>query len=94
MKYRIVRADKHNWDVERYQEAGGIISRGRYSGQEKQARWMVEGHFNRLEHAAKFMVDKATGSYVEEGQAILDAITAAQEAVLEAVNEAKEQEAT
>lgn len=39
MKYRIIKHDKFNWAIQEFQEGGGEISRGRYSGQEKQEKW-------------------------------------------------------
>ena len=52
MKRRIIRADSLNWAIQEFQEGGGIVERGRYAGQTKQARWKApEAFYKNVEHA-------------------------------------------
>lgn len=85
MKYRIVKHDKLNWAIQRFQEGGDEISRGRYAGQEKQEKWMPpKSFYPTLRHAAKDLLDMAAGDALLSGEAtdILTAIQAAERTVL------------
>ena len=82
--YRIARPNVHNWTVEKWDE-GGVITRGPHTGEVAEPKWKPVTYHSHLEHAARAMMDKATGDLVAEGQAILDAIEAARDIVLEAV---------
>lgn len=85
-KYRIQRLDDHNWTLEEFQEGGETISRGRFAGQEKQARWKAPIAFYRtLRDAATALLDKATGDALTETKSILEAITLAENRVLAAL---------
>jgi hypothetical protein len=94
MKRRIIRADALNWAIQEFQTGGDTIERGRYAGQEKQARWKApEMFFARLEDAAKRFFQEEVGDTVPEGeaidlQALLVAIPAAEARTMSAVKEA------
>ena len=86
MKYRITHPDPHNWCIEEFQEGGSTISRGRFAGQEMQAKWKAPTHFYRsLEDAAKALLTKAAGDSMLTGEAlsVLDAIGIAEKRVQE-----------
>lgn len=62
MKRRIIKADAHNWAIQEWQEGGGTVERGRYSGQEKQAKWKnPEAFFPTLHAACGSMLDEIVG---------------------------------
>ncbi|MCI0563649.1 MAG: hypothetical protein MN733_34685, partial [Nitrososphaera sp.] len=93
MKRRIIRADPLNWAIQEYQEGGDAIERGRYAGQEKQAKWKApELFFVRLEDAVKrFLLDDI--EQVPEGEAldlraILSAIPEAEARTVETIKQA------
>ena len=57
---RIRNRDKNNWTIERYQ-AGGIVSRGKYKGQEIEAKWdeiNPVGYYPTLKDAAHRLMDE------------------------------------
>lgn len=86
MKYRIIKADKYNWDIEEAKEAGAIISRGPYAGQPMKAGWKPsERHYNSLKTAALGLIDVAAGDALLTGEAttILEALKQAEAIVLE-----------
>jgi hypothetical protein len=84
MKYRITHPDKYNWDLERFEGGGELISRGRYVGQEKKAKWVTVSHHGNLRAAAKAMLTQAAGDALLAGEAegILEALTLAEERVM------------
>lgn len=85
MKYRITHPDEYNWCIEEWQEGGGTVERGRYAGQQKQARWKApESFYPSLKHAALGLLDKAAGDALLSGEAadILSAIKQAEACVL------------
>lgn len=93
MKYRITHPDPHNWCIEEYQEGGETISRGRFAGQEKQAKWKAPTAFYRtLKDAATALLDKATGDALTETASILEAIKLAEARVIEALPKEEPQE--
>lgn len=56
---RIRNKDKFNWTIERFQ-SDGIISRGKYKGQEMKAKWQVTdpvGYYPTLKEAARGLLD-------------------------------------
>lgn len=62
MKRRIIRADSLNWAIQEWQEGGGIIERGRFSGQEKKAKWKApESFFTTLTWAARCLFHDIVG---------------------------------
>jgi hypothetical protein len=90
-KFRIKRRDENNWVIERWQ-SGGIISRGRYAGQQKKEKWdeiNPVGYFPSLAHAARRLLDEELAAeWPEEGWTgadLLEALKAAEARVLEAV---------
>lgn len=90
MKRRIIRADAHNWAIQEWQEGGDAIERGRYAGQEKQAKWKApELFFSRLTDAAKRFLAEDIGQ-IPQGEAldlkaILTAIPEAEARVVDAI---------
>lgn len=89
MKYRITHPDKYNWCVEAWEEGGEAISRGRYVGQLKKAKWIVLGYHSTLRNAATAMLDDAAGDAIASGEAtsILQAIELAETRVMAAIAE-------
>ena len=87
MKYRITHPDKYNWCVEGYDEGGTAITRGRYVGQTKKAKWTVIGYHSSLQHAAKALLDDAAGDSIEaeEATSLLHAIELAEARVMAAL---------
>lgn len=88
MKYRITHPDPLNWCIEEWQEGGETISRGKFAGQEKQARWKAPTSFHRsLADAAKALLNLAAGDALLSGEAttILEAIKLAEDRVLAAL---------
>jgi hypothetical protein len=88
MKYRISHPDPLNWCIEEYQEGGGVVERGRYAGQAKQARWKApERFYPSLRIAATALLDLAAGDALIAGEAtsILEAIKLAEERVIAAL---------
>lgn len=62
MKRRIIRADSLNWAIQEWQEGGDEISRGRFAGQTKKAKWkMPESFFRTLADAARNMLHEEIG---------------------------------
>ena len=95
MKYRITHPDPHNWCIEEFQEGGSTISRGRFAGQETQARWKAPTAFYRtLEDAAKGLLNRAAGDAMltGEAQSTLDAIGIAEKRVMETLAAMGQQE--
>lgn len=83
-KYRITHPDQHNWCIEEWQDGGEKISRGRYAGQEKTAKWMDPSLFyGTLRQAALALLDKAAGDAMLTGEAtsILHALELAEKRV-------------
>lgn len=60
-KFRIRKADVHNWVIERYEAGGEIAKRGRTAGQPKAERWVVTGYFAQLKYAAQRLADEILG---------------------------------
>lgn len=89
-KYRIRKADPHNWVIERFEEGGEIAKRGRTAGQPKASRWVNEGYFAQLKHAAQRMPDILLGEGELEitGREILERIEQAEKRAIEIVEEA------
>ena len=88
MKYRIQRLDDHNWTVEEFQEGGGTIGRGRFAGQEMQAKWKAPESFHRtLKDAALALLHKAAGDALltQETTSLLEAINLAEARVIAAL---------
>lgn len=88
MKYRITHPDPHNWCIEEFQEGGSTISRGKFAGQEMQAKWKAPTAFYRtLEDAAKALLDKAAGDALLTGETtnVLEALKLAEARVQEAL---------
>lgn len=85
MKYRIGKHDKLNWAIYEWQEGGEAISRGRYAGDAKQAKWKApKAFYPSLRSAALGLIDQAAGDALLAGEAasILDAIKQAEACVL------------
>jgi hypothetical protein len=92
-KFRIRKMDKDNWVIERFEAGGGIAQRGRTAGQPKAARWVVDGYFAQIKHAAKRLPDTILGDILEgqenvTGTQILAAILAAEERAVKIVEAA------
>lgn len=90
MKYRIVRRDPLNWAIERWQEGGQPISRGRYAGQLTQAKWDTVnpvGFYPTLAHAARRLLDEEIGNDWT-GTDILEVVQAAEARVIAVVEQA------
>ena len=88
MRYRITHPDPHNWCIEEFQEGGSTISRGKFAGQEMQAKWKAPTCFYRtLKDAALALFDKAIGDALITGETtnMLEAIKLAEERVLAAL---------
>jgi hypothetical protein len=91
MQYQLRKMDEHNWQLWRWQEGGETITRGRYAGQDKQAKWCpMDNYYGKLEHAAAGLFEVAVKDRTESGtdldtETILVAIADAQAAVLAAV---------
>ena len=97
MKYQIRREDKHNWTIYEWQNGGDIITRGKYVGEVKQAKWIpLNGgsYHQRLEHVAKALLDYATGANCPEGnltaKTVLAAIEKAQGEVMDTFRDFQE----
>ena len=92
MKRRIIRADSLNWAIQEWQEGGDTISRGRYSGQAKQARWkMPEAFYRTLADAASGMLheiigDVPSGEVNLTGKQLSEQVSTAEQAVKLYVN--------
>jgi hypothetical protein len=92
-KFRIRKADKDNWVVERFEAGGGIAQRGRTAGQPKAARWVVDGYYNQIKFAAIRLTDTILGDILEgqeniTGKEILAAITQAEARALKIIEDA------
>lgn len=79
-QYRIRKMDDNNWVVERFEEGGEIAKRGRTAGQPKAARWVIEGYYAQLKHAAQRLTDTILGEGDLEvtGREILERIEQAE----------------
>jgi hypothetical protein len=94
MKWTIRKMNELNWQVWEWQDGGETVSRGRYAGQEKQAKWIpLESYHGSLRNAVKWLVNHATRANVESGTdldtaTILAAIEKAEQNVLDAVSTA------
>lgn len=92
-KYAIRKVDDLNWQIFKWQEGGETIERGRYVGQETQARWCpMESYHPNVVNAAQWLLKEATLNNSEAGvnldtAAILLAVEAARVDVLAAVAE-------
>lgn len=93
-KLRLRLRDRHNWVIEGYQEGGDLIARGRYVGQEKQAKWDTInpiGYFPNLVWAAKRLLDEELRRLWPKdgwtGQDLTAIVDAAEARVLAAVEE-------
>lgn len=85
MRYKISHPDPLNWCIEEWQAADGLVERGRYAGQQKQARWKApECFYPSLRIAAMALIDKAAGDalIVQEATNILEALKLAEQHVL------------
>jgi hypothetical protein len=94
MKFRIRRRDALNWVIERFQEGGQEITRGRYVGQLTKEKWddvNPVGYFPNLKHATRRMMDEVLADeWPEEGwtgEDLTQAMEAAEARVLAAVEE-------
>lgn len=91
MKYQIRKMNDLNWQVWEWQE-GGTVSRGRYVGQEKQAKYVpMESYHGTIGSAVKWMLEHAIRANVESATeldtaAILAAVEQARTDVLDAVS--------
>ena len=95
MKFRILKRDKHNWVIERWQE-GGTITRGRFTGQEKREGWdeiNPVGYYRSLRDAAMDLLDIEIAEGWT-GQKIKEEISAAEARVKSALEETKTVENT
>lgn len=93
MKRRIIRADALNWAIQEYQEGGGTVERGRYAGQEKQARWKAPNAFyGRLEHAISGLFRDCVGDgpdgFTMDEATLLERIEQAEKRTIETLQEA------
>jgi len=92
MKRRIIRLDALNWAIQEWQEGGGLVERGRYAGQPKQAKWKIpEQHFSRLDHAARQLFHEIVGELPSgetlTGEQLIAAIKEAEEKTAKTVAE-------
>ena len=93
MKWAIRKMNELNWQVWEWQEGGGTISRGRYAGQPKQAKWIpLESYHYTLKDAVRWLLHHAARQHAEtdvnlDTAAILEAIEKAEKSVTEAVKQ-------
>ena len=89
-KYRIRKADPNNWVIERFEAGGEIAKRGRTAGKPKAERWVIEGYFAQLKHAAQRLTDTILGETGLEvtGAEILERIEQAEARAMKIVEEA------
>lgn len=52
MKFRLIN-DNTQWILQKYQEGGSVVAKGKYKGQIKQAKWKDVGYHLWLEHAVE-----------------------------------------
>jgi len=89
-QYRIRKADPLNWVIERFEPGGEIAKRGRTAGKPKAERWVNEGNFPQLKHAAQRLIDTILGEDPEPitGREILERIEQAEARAIKIVEEA------
>ena len=63
--YRLQR-DAHNWIVQGFQAGGEVITRGKFVGQEKKAKWVDICYFPSIMHAANRMLELFISDGTEE----------------------------
>jgi len=83
---RIIRADSLNWAVQEWQPGGGVIERGRFTGQIKKAKWkMPESFFRTLADAARDLFHEIIGDVPQgegmTGEQLAIHVTKAEESV-------------
>jgi len=86
VKRRIIRADSLNWAIEEWQSGGDIITRGRFTGQVKKAKWkMAESFFRTLADAARDLFHEIVGDVPHNegmtGEQLAAHVTRAEESV-------------
>lgn len=88
--FRIRKADRDNWVIERFEAGGGIAQRGRTAGQPKASRWVVDGYFSQLKFAAQRLTDTILGEGEEivTGKEILERIAQAEARAMKIVEDA------
>lgn len=91
-KYRIRRRDKRNWCIEKWQQGGQEISRGKYAGNETKEGWdevNPEGYYPHIKGAARDLLNTLVGEEWPTdgwtGQDVQDAFDRAEARVLETV---------
>ncbi len=94
-KLRIRCRDENNWVIEGYQEGGDLISRGKFAGQAKKAKWDETnpiGYFSQLKFAAQRLLDEELRAILPQngwtGEDLSQAIQQAEKRVLLAVEKA------
>ena len=91
MKRRIIRADSLNWAIQEFQEGGGTVERGRYAGQEKQARWKApHAFYSKMADAVSGLFRATAGTpegFTLDEATLLEKIDQAETRTVEAVQE-------
>jgi len=87
VKYKILKSDPLNWTVEEHIFGGGIVAKGKYSGQIQKESWKVIGYFNSPQDAIKYVLKRCVGDEFNLTNNLLEAITKAETNILNNLNE-------